>query len=257
MKHKIPAIDSALSSITCDRCGQTWQADTVDAAEFTSIDFTGGYGSIFGDGSHVELDLCQQCLKQTLGQWLRVSDRDREETALDRDLKAFGPRRHGGEVFADTPVSLERLAADASAAADRSSLVIDAALDAVEQSERRIEKMESVARLKGMFGVPDQAVTIEQMQCGNGFSSAGTRDGTDQIGNVVVGLIERDLDTGQFSGKVVGFPHFAYVGQSTIEVQSKLTRAVTSLIEQGDLVLESQFVAIVVVGSKRLKDADD
>lgn len=43
MKHKIPAIDGTLTSITCDRCGQTWQADTVDAAEFTSIDFTGGY----------------------------------------------------------------------------------------------------------------------------------------------------------------------------------------------------------------------
>ena len=72
----------------------------------------------------------------------------------------------------------------------------------------------------------------------------------------VIGLIERDCSTGQFRGKVIGFPHFEYVGQSAIEVQSKLTRAVASLIEQGDLVLESQFVAVVVVGS-RLKDADD
>ena len=94
------------------------------------------------------------------------------------------------------------------------------------------------------------------MQCGVASADAGTRDGTDQVGNVVVGLIERDRSTRRFSGKVIGFPHFEYVGQSAIEVQSKLTRAVTSLIEQGDLVLESQFVAVVVVGSG-LKGADD
>ena len=256
MKHTVPCSAEALAAISCDRCGQTWTADACNEAELTSIDFIGGYDSVFGDGSQVELDLCQRCLKETLGQWLRVSDRDHEETAMARDLKAFDPARHGGEVFADAPVSLERLAAHASAAADRSSLDIDAALDAVEQSERRIEKMETVAQLKGMFGVPDQATTIEEMQCGVASADAGTRDGTDQVGNVVVGLIERDRSTRRFSGKVIGFPHFEYVGQSAIEVQSKLTRAVTSLIEQGDLVLESQFVAVVVVGSG-LKGADD
>ena len=67
MKHKIPAMVDAPSSITCDRCRQTWQANTVDVAEFTSIDFTGGYGSTFGDGSQVKLDLCQRCLKTVLG----------------------------------------------------------------------------------------------------------------------------------------------------------------------------------------------
>ena len=45
MKHNIHARVGALSSITCDRGGQTWQADTVDAAEFTSIHFAGGYAS--------------------------------------------------------------------------------------------------------------------------------------------------------------------------------------------------------------------
>lgn len=256
MKHKIPVMVDALSSITCDRCRQTWQANTIDAAELISIDFIGGYDSVFGDGSQVELDLCQRCLKETLGQWLRVSDRDHEETAMARDLMAFDPARHGGEVFADASVSLERLAAHASAAANRSSLVIDGALDAVEQSERRIEKMETVAQLKGMFGVPDQGTTLEQMQRGVASADAGIRDGTDQVESVVVGLIERDRSTRRFSGKVIGFPHFEYVGRSAIEVQSKLTRAVTSLIEQGDLLLESQFVAVVVVGSG-LKDADD
>lgn len=256
MKHTVPCSAEALAAISCDRCGQTWTVDALGEAEFTSIDFSSGYDSVFGDGARIELDLCQQCLKQTLGQWLRVSDGDHEETAMARALKAFDPVRHGGEAFADAPFSLERLAADASAAAG-SSLVIDAALDAVVQSESPTEKVGSVAQLKGMFGVPDKAITIEQMQCGTASSGARTRDGTDQVGNVVVGLIERDRGTGQFSGKVIGFPHFEYVGQSAIEVQSKLTRAVRSLIEQGDLVLESQFVAVVALESERLKDADD
>ena len=89
MKHKIHARDGALSSIICDRCGQTWQADTVDGAEFTSIDFAGGYGSTFGDCSQVKLDLCQRCVKTTLGLWLRVSDYDRLEHARPRDFDAF------------------------------------------------------------------------------------------------------------------------------------------------------------------------
>ena len=89
MKHKSHARAGALSSITCHRCGQTWQADTVDAAEFTSIDFACGYTSIFGDGSQVKPDSYQRCLKTTLGLWLRVSDRDRQEHALPRDFDAF------------------------------------------------------------------------------------------------------------------------------------------------------------------------
>ena len=257
MKHKVPTQDFALSSITCDRCKQTWQADTVDAAEFTSIDFTGGYGSIFGDGSQIKLDLCQQCVKTVLGLWLHVSDDGGHEDALSRALDAFDPVKHGGEAMADAPVGLERLATDARAAADRSSLAIDAALDAVEPSDKRIEEMESVAQLKGIFGPPDHVMTIEQMQCGVASSGAGTCEGARPIGNVVVGLIERDLNTGQLTGKVIGFPHFEYAGQSAIEVQSKLSRAVKSLVEQGDLVLDSQFVAVVAVGFERLKDAGD
>ena len=139
---------------------------------------------------------------------------------MPRDFDAFDPGKRSGKVFADTNFGLELLAEDACTAADRSSLVIDAALDAVVQSESPIEKVGSVARLKGMFGVPDKAITIEQMQCGIASSGARTRDGTDQVGNVVVGLIERDRSTGRFSGKVIGFPHFEYVGQSAIEVQS-------------------------------------
>jgi hypothetical protein len=87
MRHTVPSSTDTLAAISCDRCGETWTADTLSASEFTSIAFTGRYDSVFGDGSQVEVDLCQQCLKQTLGQWLRVADRNYDEDALARDLK--------------------------------------------------------------------------------------------------------------------------------------------------------------------------
>jgi hypothetical protein len=41
----------------------------------------GGYSSIFGDGNSVSIDLCQGCLKQNLGPWLRVDSEPQQ--ALD------------------------------------------------------------------------------------------------------------------------------------------------------------------------------
>lgn len=42
--------------------------------ERVSINFHGGYHSIFGDGNVVEMDLCQHCVKEVLGQWIRVTE---------------------------------------------------------------------------------------------------------------------------------------------------------------------------------------
>ena len=40
--------------------------------ERVSITFRGGYYSVFGDENLVEGDFCQHCIKDLLGQWLRV-----------------------------------------------------------------------------------------------------------------------------------------------------------------------------------------
>lgn len=61
----------------------------------TSISFDAGYDSIFGDGNRVEADLCELCLRDTLGAWLRV--RTPAETSLATKLAAFKPEVHGGE----------------------------------------------------------------------------------------------------------------------------------------------------------------
>ena len=65
MQKKALQILEGVSSITCDRCGRASQAEAIGISEFTSIDFVGGYGSIFGDGSKVEVDLCQQAYPST------------------------------------------------------------------------------------------------------------------------------------------------------------------------------------------------
>jgi hypothetical protein len=40
--------------------------------ESLQLRFTGGYGSVFGDGTKVAVDLCQHCVKELLGAYCRV-----------------------------------------------------------------------------------------------------------------------------------------------------------------------------------------
>lgn len=65
---------SVVDQIKCDRCGKEADRDELDFHAMTSIGFSAGYASIFGDGNRVEIDLCELCLKDTLGEWLRVRD---------------------------------------------------------------------------------------------------------------------------------------------------------------------------------------
>lgn len=77
--------------IQCDRCGRIAEQEDVEFTEAACIDLSTGYGSIFGDGNEVQIDLCQHCLKLTLGQWLRVID-PRQKPLM------IGHRRPSGEV---------------------------------------------------------------------------------------------------------------------------------------------------------------
>lgn len=64
----------------CDICGlraeyndEDFDQGTIEFQEFVSIRFTGGYGSVFGDLDEIELDICQHCLKDKLGKYIRVN----------------------------------------------------------------------------------------------------------------------------------------------------------------------------------------
>lgn len=75
---------------TCDRCQRRMTPADADFGwqERLSIAFEGGYGSIFGDGSKVSLDLCQQCVRDTLGAWLRITPPDPEGLAYQDRLRS-------------------------------------------------------------------------------------------------------------------------------------------------------------------------
>ena len=64
----------SVSALICDCCGRESIVGINDyeVHEFVSLDFVGGYQSIFGDGKHVSLDICQYCLKDKLGSWLKL-----------------------------------------------------------------------------------------------------------------------------------------------------------------------------------------
>lgn len=61
------------STIACDKCGRSDDVDGMEGQEFLRHSDGAGYGSVFGDGSRVELDLCQHCVKEVLGPWVRVT----------------------------------------------------------------------------------------------------------------------------------------------------------------------------------------
>jgi hypothetical protein len=64
--------------VTCDRCGREMHPNNQDCEhqERLAVHFRAGYGSVFSDGSLVEADLCQHCVKEILGEWLRVTPDD-------------------------------------------------------------------------------------------------------------------------------------------------------------------------------------
>ncbi len=58
-------------AVVCDVCKAEFAADGLETQEFHHVQFTGGYGSIFGDGMIVECDICQHCLKSLIGEYCR------------------------------------------------------------------------------------------------------------------------------------------------------------------------------------------
>lgn len=64
--------------VVCDRCHREMEPGSTDFEfqERTAIRFRAGYGSVFGDGNLVEADICQHCLQEALGKFLRITEDD-------------------------------------------------------------------------------------------------------------------------------------------------------------------------------------
>ncbi|MCL0065920.1 hypothetical protein M1N79_03480 [Dehalococcoidia bacterium] len=72
---KVTKTTEEISSVKCDKCGKEYDVDDVfEVQEFHYISFWGGYGSIFGDGTKVECDICQHCLHEMISSFCRCSD---------------------------------------------------------------------------------------------------------------------------------------------------------------------------------------
>lgn len=65
---------STVVEITCDRCKKVVSTDDIDEAqEFMTTSYDAGYGNrVFQDGDHLQVDLCQYCVKEVLGPYMRL-----------------------------------------------------------------------------------------------------------------------------------------------------------------------------------------
>lgn len=86
-----------VKQLRCDRCGRLAEVGGWEFLEYSSIEYTAGYGSILGDGNNVEIDLCQHCVKEVLGPWLRITDPMESRAALQNALDTFDASEHGVE----------------------------------------------------------------------------------------------------------------------------------------------------------------
>lgn len=71
------AQDTEVIGIRCDRCGidvrtHAGLCEQFALQEFLSIDFFAGYGAYaFEDGTRYQCEICEQCVKDLLGPFLR------------------------------------------------------------------------------------------------------------------------------------------------------------------------------------------
>lgn len=74
--HEMAQVEITIfTGITCDKCKATYDdCNVIEMNGFVSVKFSGGYGSIFEDGGIYQVDLCQQCVKEVLGPYLRQPD---------------------------------------------------------------------------------------------------------------------------------------------------------------------------------------
>ena len=71
-------VRNKVTSVICDRCKKEYN-DDMELQEFLMHYNTGGYNSVFGDGSKTSLDLCQHCVKELLGDYIQFHDDEEEE----------------------------------------------------------------------------------------------------------------------------------------------------------------------------------
>ena len=62
----------AVEGYICDVCGKT--ITNYEKGDVVSLDTIGGYDSVWGDGNRAELDICGDCFKEKLGEYVRITE---------------------------------------------------------------------------------------------------------------------------------------------------------------------------------------
>ena len=75
---KVETTQEVQQALICDVCKKEFdfKKDIMDIQESVRIRYTGGYGSVFGDGNVIEIDICQNCFKEKLGDYVRTECND-------------------------------------------------------------------------------------------------------------------------------------------------------------------------------------
>jgi hypothetical protein len=61
-----------IDGYVCDVCGKT--ITDFEMGDVVSVDTVGGYDSVFGDGSKIQIDICGSCFKAKLGEFIHVTE---------------------------------------------------------------------------------------------------------------------------------------------------------------------------------------
>ena len=77
IEQKVVVQDEVVA-LTCDKCGRAVSKysddpeERMEFDEFLVISKMGGYGAVIGDMHYLEVELCQHCMVEVLGEYARV-----------------------------------------------------------------------------------------------------------------------------------------------------------------------------------------
>lgn len=75
--EEIKVTQWSVCGIICDVCKKEIPySDVFEFQEVISIQFCGGYSSVFGDMNTVKIDMCQQCFLEKLGDYCRINEEE-------------------------------------------------------------------------------------------------------------------------------------------------------------------------------------
>lgn len=84
-----------MTNLICDFCGTDYGTDIYETQEFVSINTQGGYGSVFGDGEEIKVDICQYC-------FFKILKSRFDKKWQKKNIKAEGEIKHEKETNFNT-----------------------------------------------------------------------------------------------------------------------------------------------------------